>query len=211
MKEPIILQLEVGPMQNFTYLIACPETKLCAVVDPGWEAEKILGRIREANYFLESILLTHRHYDHVAALFEVLKQTKANVYVSEVPGKDLYSQLDLKGQPVKNVREGSEFKIGTLLVKTLHTPGHTPDSTCYLVAEKHLFTGDTLFQGTCGRCDLDGSNPQALLDSLKRLAGLNESIKVYPGHDYGKRPTSTIGEERRTNPRLHTKSASELL
>jgi glyoxylase-like metal-dependent hydrolase (beta-lactamase superfamily II) len=99
-----------------------------------------------------------------------------------------------------------------VLIKVIYTPGHTPDSICLLVDNKKLLTGDTLFVGECGRTDLPGGNSESLYDSLfNKLLKLSDDVEVYPGHDYGLKPYSTIGEERRTNYVLQPRSLMEFV
>ena len=105
------------------------------------------------------------------------------------------------------VEAGEVLKVGNVSIKVLHTPGHTPDSICLLVDSKKLITGDTLFVGECGRVDLPGGSAEKLYDSLfNKLMQLDDSIEVYPGHDYGPKPSSTIGEQRQTNYVLQHRS-----
>jgi len=195
-------QVEVGLMQNFNYLIGCPVTKECAIVDPAWEPDRMLKLAEEEGYRVTKILLTHNHFDHIEGVPFVREKTDAIVYVHGLDEAPLLKQKKVPREKIVNVVEGSTFSIGQLAVQCLHTPGHTPGCTCYLIQDQHLFTGDTLFQGTCGRCDLPGSSPKDLYNSLQRLASLDPSIKVYPGHDYGTRAVTSIGYEQEHNPAL---------
>ncbi|MBI4196224.1 MAG: MBL fold metallo-hydrolase [Deltaproteobacteria bacterium] len=191
-------QLEVGMMQNFNYLIGDPETKECAWVDPAWEVDRLLKMAKADGYQIKKILLTHNHFDHIDGVPAVVKATGAEVYIhpeDEAPVRK-------KAAHIIPATAGMEFKIGHLKVAAIHTPGHTPGSTCYLVEDLHLVTGDTLFQGNCGRCDLPGSSPQRLFESLQHLKSLDPSTKVYPGHDYGTRTVTTIGYEKEHNPTM---------
>jgi glyoxylase-like metal-dependent hydrolase (beta-lactamase superfamily II) len=109
------------------------------------------------------------------------------------------------------VKDQDCIKIGDLMVKVIHTPGHTPDSICLLVDNK-LFTGDALFVGECGRTDMTGGNARDMYRSLfEKILSLGDEVEVYPGHDYGERPYSTIGHERRTNYTLEKRSLEEFL
>lgn len=198
-----IKQLEVGLMQNFNYLIGDPETRECAYVDPAWEVDRLLKMAVEDGYQIKKILLTHKHFDHIEGVEEVVKKTGAAVFIHPDDAEDL--------QGVAPLTFSKEFKVGHLNVTALHTPGHTPGSTCYLVkdpesAVEHLFTGDTLFQGNCGRSDLPGGDPKILYKSLMELKTLDPSTKVYPGHDYGSKPVTTIGYEKQHNPTLKVSS-----
>jgi glyoxylase-like metal-dependent hydrolase (beta-lactamase superfamily II) len=107
---------------------------------------------------------------------------------------------------------GDTISIGSIPVKGIHTPGHTPDSICLLVDNQKLLTGDTLFVGECGRTDMPEGNSRSMYDSLfNKLLKLNDYVEVYPGHDYGSKPSSTIGEERRSNYTLEPRSLAEFI
>ena len=192
----MIRQIPIGPMENFAYLIGDPAAKVCAAVDPAWNAQEILRVAEGKGWTIATILLTHSHFDHANALEVLAELTGAEIYVHEADVADLPSNLEL--HPTK---EGTKIPIGSLTVACLHTPGHTPGSQCFLVDDA-LITGDTLFVDNCGRVDLPGSSPSDMLASLSRLAKLDPAIVVYPGHNYGPTPTSTIGEQRKTNPYL---------
>jgi glyoxylase-like metal-dependent hydrolase (beta-lactamase superfamily II) len=110
------------------------------------------------------------------------------------------------------VDDGDIIRLGNVPIKVIHTPGHTPDSICLLVDNKKLLTGDTLFVGECGRIDMAGGNSRNMYDSLfNKLLRLNDAVEVYPGHDYGSKPCSTIGEERRSNYTLQPRSLAEFI
>jgi glyoxylase-like metal-dependent hydrolase (beta-lactamase superfamily II) len=110
------------------------------------------------------------------------------------------------------VDDGDIIRLGNVPIKFIYTPGHTPDSICLLVDNKKLLTGDTLFVGECGRTDLLGGNSRSMYDSLfNKLLKLNDAVEVYPGHDYGSKPYSTIGEERRSNYTLQPRSLAEFI
>jgi len=202
-----IRQLEVGMMQNFNYLIGDTETKECAYVDPAWEVDRVLKIAKDDGYRVTKILCTHNHFDHVGGVEELVEATGAEVLIHVDDEKPLKKG---KGRIV-SLTDGNDFKIGNLIVTPLNTPGHTPGSTCYLVQApnepiQHLFTGDTLFQGNCGRSDLPGGDPKQLYKSLLMLKGLDPSTKVYPGHDYGSVPVTTIGYEKEHNPTMKVKA-----
>jgi glyoxylase-like metal-dependent hydrolase (beta-lactamase superfamily II) len=140
-------------------------------------------------------LLTHTHFDHCNGVEELLRKTGGKVYVHEEEAKYL---KEFK-RDIIETREGSKIMVGDVELAVLHTPGHTVGGQCFLVGDI-LLSGDTLFPGACGRCDLPGSDERKMMASLKRLSGLDEKIKVYSGHAYGDAPSSTIGQEKRTNP-----------
>ena len=194
----ILEQIPVGHMQNFSYLIGDEKSKEAAVVDTGWEIDKILSIAKKNDLSIKFILVTHSHYDHIDAVKEMADATNATVYVHKEDSEEIKSKGIRK---IKTIGEGDEIKIGRIKVKLLHTPGHTPGSVCYLVDNK-LITGDTLFVENVGRTDLPGGNPRILTESLRRLKKLDETIEVYPGHDYGSVKNSTIAHEKKYNPHM---------
>jgi len=205
---PIYLkQLELGPMQNFIYLIGDPETHEAAVVDPGWEPAQILKAVEADSYRLTKAFVTHHHFDHVMGLGELLKSVDIPIYAH----KDDAPFLKLERGTLQRVSGGETILIGNLPVTLIHTPGHTPGSQCLLV-DGNLLTGDTLFIRACGRWDLPGGDPAMLYDSLvNKLKLLDEAIIVHPGHNYADSPTSTIGDEKRHNPFLQPATREEFL
>ena len=202
-------QLEVGLMQNFVYLIGDPSTREALIVDPGWEVDRILQLLAKDDYKPSQLFLTHSHFDHINGVEEILEKFDVPVYAQHDELEHLPPEWRKK---VKALRGGDELLIGRVPSTVLHTPGHTPGSQCLLVDGKNLVTGDTLFVGTCGRSDLPGGNPRQLHDSLtKTLAQLGDDTLVYPGHNYAERPTSTIGDEKRTNPFMRVSELNEFL
>ena len=187
--------LPLGMLQTNCYILT--EGNRCLVIDPGDEPEKVLSFLEKQGLTLEAVLLTHGHFDHVGAVKTLAAETDCRVFLCEkdlaLPGAmtagtlyytDFYS-------------DGDKLTLAGLTFEVLHTPGHTPGSVC-LRFEDHLFSGDTLFAGSCGRTDFPGSNPQDMVRSLSRLSKLEEHLKVYPGHG----GSTTIGEEKRYNPYL---------
>jgi len=191
----IFEQIEIGNMQNFSYIIGDEKTKEGAIVDAGWEPEKLVGAAKNKGLRIKYILLTHTHYDHVNSLGKLFEMTKAKIIVHEGDAKDIE---DL-GLPYTKVTDGDKINVGKLKIGVLHTPGHTPGSACYL-AENKLITGDTLFVEAVGRIDLPGGDIGQMYGSLQRLKKIGDNIKVYPGHDYGSRKNSSIGYEKKNNP-----------
>lgn len=190
-------QLLLGPLQNFIYIIGDRETKQALVVDPGWDSKAILERLAEHDLTLTGLLVTHTHFDHINAVGELLKTADVPVYVH----KSERDPLPAKSGSIKRVGGGDDITLGAHRVRILHTPGHTPGSSCFLVNNR-LMSGDTLFVKACGRTDLPGGDPEQLFHSLDEIAKLDEEIRVYPGHDYGDVPHSTVGDEKRANPFL---------
>jgi len=187
----IIRQLAVGNMDNFCYLVGCEKTRKAVVVDPGADVERIVAEAKKENLDIETIVNTHGHGDHTAGSAALKARTGARV---------LIHALEAAAVPEADVRlSGDEdLQVGAITFKVIHTPGHTPGGIC-LYAEGNLFTGDTLFVGDSGRTDLKGGHRPTLGASIRRLMTLPDDTVVWPGHDYGPTPSSTIGWEKRHN------------
>ena len=189
----------IGAMANFGYLIGDPEAKVAAVIDPSFDARILQKAASENGYTIETIFNTHHHPDHVYDNERLADATSAKVAahrLSEVR-KDVV------------LEDGMIVPVGALKVKVVHTPGHSPDSCCFVVGGR-VFTGDCLFVGDCGRVDLPGSDVDAMYDSLfNKVRKMDEALVVCPGHHYGPSPTSTIGREKKTNYVLEPRSIEE--
>jgi glyoxylase-like metal-dependent hydrolase (beta-lactamase superfamily II) len=197
-----VLQIPVGQMANFSYIIADEKKGEAAIIDPSWDLEKIFDILKKNKWKTKYIINTHSHFDHVLG----------NDQVAEITGADIVQHNNSQLVKQISVSEGDLVKVGDISIRILHTPGHSPDSICLIVDGHLVFTGDTLFVGNCGRVDLPGSDPREMYTSLlEKVAKLDESLIVYPGHNYGPRPTSTIGEEKRTNYVLRPRSMKEFL
>ena len=198
-----LFSLVVGGIGTNCHIVGDESTKEAAVIDPGEGAGKILSVLGENGLKLKYILLTHGHFDHILAVPAVKEATGAQVVIHE---SDAYCLTDprgslgprgngLKGPPADiKAKDGDVFTVGALRFTYLHTPGHTPGS-CVILCGDIMFSGDTLFQGDCGRCDLPGGNYGQMLGSLKRLYELEGDYKVYPGHEN----STTLNTERKTN------------
>ena len=190
--------LTVGHLMTNCYVVGDEATRVCAVIDPGDESNTILDYLEDMHLKCEAILLTHGHYDHVGAVETLHEETGALVYMhaadaGSAVGSDFYAFAPPEGSVM--LHEGSLVKVGPLTFDVLETPGHTPGGVTFR-CENALFTGDTLFRGSCGRTDFPGGDMEQELRSLARLASLAGDYEVYPGHmDF-----STLDFERRYNP-----------
>ncbi|MBI3015993.1 MAG: MBL fold metallo-hydrolase [Candidatus Tectomicrobia bacterium] len=203
----IVRTFEVGSDQNNTYLLACEKTRIGAIVDPYLEVPGILQAARDEKIRIEYVLLTHTHRDHCLGVPEVVMATGATVYVHEkeaerVPGEGKLLTL----------KQGSRVQVGEIILEVFHTPGHTPGGVTYYQPDSAgAITGDVLFVGYCGRADLPGSDPRALWRSLQALAKLPDHTVIYPGHNYGKTPGSTVGYEKSFNPYYQCRTEEEFV
>lgn len=186
---------------NFSYVIADEATKEAAVVDPSFNAETITKILKEQGFQLKFIINTHEHGDHTAGNQDLQKVFNAKIAAHK--RSKINKQISLE--------DGDTLRLGKTTIKVIHTPGHTPDSICLLINGK-LLTGDTLFVGECGRTDLPGGNPKDMYNSLfNKILKLDNTVEVYPGHDYGEFPHSTIGKERKTNYTLEKRTLEEFI
>ena len=186
--------LPLGSYQTNCYLCWDETTLGCAVIDPGYDTERILRALRAQTLVPKAILLTHGHFDHVGAVRPLFEALRAPVYLSE---KELSLPAQLTAGPLfytDEYGEGDTVAVDGLTFRVLETPGHTGGSVCLLCGGL-LFSGDTLFAGSCGRTDLGGSW-EDMAASLARLAALPGDYTVLPGHG----PATTLSEERRYNP-----------
>jgi hydroxyacylglutathione hydrolase len=187
----IVIQLEVGHMENFCYLVGCPKTRRAAVIDPGAEVQKIVSAAEKEGLAIDYIINTHGHGDHTAGNAELRSLTGARI-IAHALDAAMIPQVDIR------LAEEEDLQVGEVIFKVVHTPGHTPGGIC-LYAEGQLFTGDTLFVGDSGRTDLPGGHRPTLGASIRRLMTLPDDTVVWPGHDYGPTPSSTIAWEKRHN------------
>ena len=208
----LIDQILAGRFGVFCYLVTEPVTREAMLVDPGAEPGRILDRVREREARVRWIVCSHAHPDHVGAVAQVKADTSASVVIhrkeAETLGKLTHRVMVrlMGGKPVSRadvpVEDGDQLEIGPRSVRVLHTPGHSPGGIC-LLAEGHLFSGDTLFVGGVGRTDLPRSSWDELSASLReKILSLPGNTRIWPGHDYGSTPTNLLDAEKNTNPFL---------
>lgn len=200
--------LVVGPLQTNCYVVSCEATGLCAIIDPGGDAHRILRTIRNKGFEVAYIINTHGHFDHTAANGAVKAATGAELLIHradaplllEASRNAAFWGFEVEDSPPPDgfLEEGDIVRIGEVTLRVLHTPGHTPGGIC-LWTDQLVFVGDTLFAGSIGRTDFPGGDYHQLLASIRyKLIPLGDDVVVYPGHG----PETTIGHERRTNPFL---------
>jgi len=185
--------INLGPMDNCTYLVT--QGKDALLIDPAWDMNFLIHTLETKQLNLRGVLFTHGHFDHVKFSQELLSHCGLKAYLEE-------NDVPLAGIPAELLRtyKGDQtFDIGPFHVQILATPGHTAGCVCILL-EDALFTGDTLFPGACGRVDLPTSDPRAMLASLRRIASLPDETRLFSGHSYGDRCSSTVAEEKLKNP-----------
>ena len=205
-----IKQIKLTKMATFCYLVGDGSSKTCALIDPAFDTKKLLDEVEKGGYELTHIINTHCHSDHSAGNAAIMAATGAKLLIHELDAERLDRILNRafsrvlggKGSPRPDIllKDGDVIKIGENILKVIHTPGHTIGSIC-LYTDGSIFTGDTLFVGSVGRTDLPGGSIKQLLRSIhEKIYSLPGKTTVWPGHDYGPLPHSTIEHEKKTNP-----------
>jgi hydroxyacylglutathione hydrolase len=204
-------QMQVGQLAVMAYVIGDEETGEALVIDPAADTSEICTLAEKNRLKIKTIVNTHGHVDHISGNLDMKKRTDGNIVIHEADADLLTStpaaylrMFGAKPSPPADmtVREGDVITVGSLSLKVIHTPGHSPGSMS-LYMDGMVFTGDTLFVGAVGRTDLPGGSwPVMFRSIMEKLATLPEDTKVFPGHNYGVSPTSTIGYEKRHNPFL---------
>ena len=206
-EELIIEQIQIGPMQNFTYLVGSRATREVAVVDPAWDVESLVELISERDYKLVAALVTHYHPDHcgggmgghkVPGVAELLTVNPVKIYTHKSEADGLKKVTGVSDSDLVKVDSGDVMTVGDIDVECLHTPGHTPGSQCFRV-KNTLVSGDTLFVDGCGRVDLPGSDSEDMYHSIQKLAALPDDTLLLPGHNYGQVPQATMVETKKMN------------
>ena len=182
-------QIQVGNMQNFSYIVEDEDTSEAIIIDPSWDLIELEMVIKKNNLKIKYIVNTHHHFDHTLGNEAMVESTKAPIIQHE--SSELKHDI--------TVKDGDFIEFGNSKLKVLHTPGHSDDGIC-LVGGGNIFSGDTLFVGNCGRIDLPGGSASKLYHSLfDVLHSLDDNLVLYPGHNYGPSEVSTIGKEKMNN------------
>ncbi len=197
-------------MQNFSYIIGDEKTREAAIVDCGWNADDLIKAAEYENLQIKKIILTHSHFDHIKKLDELASKTNSGVYFHENDEDTIKKEIRNEKIKIHMLKDNDEIGVGKIKIKIIHTPGHTQGSIC-LLFENKLITGDTLFVNAIGRTDLPGGNASQLFESLQKLKRLDDSIEIYPGHDYGPTKSDTLGNQKKTNPYLMYNSKAQFL
>lgn len=214
-------QIEIGPMQNFAYVIGDPVSREALVIDAAWDIPGLLQLVEQDGYTISKALVTHYHQDHLGGDFsgqhiqgaaELLEKVKAKVYIHKAEAEFMHKIAGLSDSDLVKVEGGDTTHVGSIEVKFIHTPGHTPGSQCFLIGNS-LVAGDTLFINSCGRIDLPGSSPEDMYHSLQTLSQLVDDTVLFPGHNYSGQPSDTLGNQKKHNMYLHltTKSLQEFM
>ncbi len=199
-----ITRIPTGELQENAYLLTDEQTRSIAVIDPGFPAPDLMKAVRAAGNRIAMVLLTHGHFDHIGAVEEIRAATGAPVYAAE---EELAMLSDARknlsaifGAPMRladvlPLHDGDTLSLGALVIRAIHTPGHSMGGMCFLAGDA-LFSGDTLFAGSVGRTDFWGGDSAMLMRSVHRLAQLPGDYRVLPGHG----EETSLARERLSNP-----------
>ncbi|MBA4435707.1 MAG: MBL fold metallo-hydrolase [Nitrosopumilaceae archaeon] len=197
----IVHQIQVGNMQNFSYIVVDENTSESIIIDPSWDLIELEMVIKENNLKIKYIVNTHHHFDHTIGNEAMAESTKAPIIQHE--NSELKHDI--------TVKDGDVIEFGNSKLTVLHTPGHSKDSIC-LIGDGKIFSGDTLFVGNCGRIDLPGGSAKELYHSLfDVLYSLDDNLVMYSGHNYGHKETSTLGQEKITNMVMQKRTEQQFL
>ncbi len=218
-------QIAVGEMANFAYLVGSVSAREAVLVDPAWRVDSLLDQAEADGMRVSGALVTHYHQDHVGGeifgmeiegLARLLARAPVPIHVNEHEADGLRKVTGVSESDLVRRAGGDVLELGGVRVRFLHTPGHTPGSQCFLIEQAdrpgQLVSGDTLFLNSCGRVDLPGSNVEDMYRSLHHvLKVLPDETALFPGHLYAPEPSSTMGEQKRTNPYLRVDSLENFL
>lgn len=194
----VIKQMEIGPMDNYVYLVANSLTDEAFVIDPAWDVDLIRDTAKENNWLIKGALITHGHPDHTNGIEELLNTHDIPVYVSQHEAS-FYKPI---GENIEEVDRNFALELGDLKIDFVHTPGHTPGSQCFM-CEGNLISGDTLFLDGCGRCDMPGGDAEIMYDTIANtLLKMPNSTVIYPGHNYHHLHCDSLENQKQTNPYL---------
>lgn len=205
--ELIIEQIQIGPMENFTYIVGSRQTREVVIVDPAWDIDALLERLDAQDYKLTGALVTHYHPDHCGGSFgrnsvqgvaELLGKRPVRIYANKHEADGVKRVTGISESDIVRVDSGDKLDVGEIEVEFLHTPGHTPGSQCFRIRNT-LVSGDTLFIQGCGRVDLAGSDSEQMYYSLQKLASLPDDTLLLPGHNYAEVPNALMQDVKRTN------------
>ena len=207
-----------GQMANFMYLIGDPKKREAVIVDPAWDVHSLIESAEKDGYKIVGSLVTHYHPDHIGGdlfgiqvegIVRLLEHAAVPIYVNKHDAQGVQVVTGVSESDLSKVDDGDTLKVGSVEIKFLHTPGHTPGSQCFMVGNR-LVAGDTLFVQGCGRVDLPGGDSEAMYYSLtQKLAKLPTDTILYPGHHYGPNETSTIATELEQNAYLRIRSIED--
>ena len=204
-----VKQIKLSKMETFCYLVGDEGSQTAALIDPAFDTGQILQIASELGYAITHVINTHCHSDHTAGNQAIIRATKAKLLIHAADAPKLTTIVNTafskvlggKGSPDPDVllHDQDDITIGETVLETIHTPGHTPGGIC-LYTPGHVFTGDTLFVEAVGRTDMPGGSSPQLLNSIReKLYTLPGDTIVWPGHDYGPTPSSSIDHEKRHN------------
>ena len=198
MKNLLLHQMEIGPMENFVYFIGDKDTKEVVIIDPAWDVKTLLEQASKDSLLIKGALVTHGHFDHTNGVEELLKTLDIPVYINEHEAD--FFKFNWGKENVRKTKSGDKLKIGNIEIEFVHTPGHTPGSQCFLI-HNHLVSGDTLFINGCGRCDLPGGNVDQMFDTIyNKLMKMSDDTLIYPGHNYADKKSDELKNQKKTNP-----------
>ena len=209
-QELIIEQIEIGPMQNFTYIVGSRSTREVVIVDPAWDIENLVKHIEDKGFTLTAALATHYHPDHIGGSFsghdvegiaKLLEINPVKIYANKHEADGIKKVTEISDNDIVKVDSGDKLSVGDIDIEFLHTPGHTPGSQCFRI-NNTLVSGDTLFITGCGRVDLPGSDTGDMYRSMQKLADLPDDTLLLPGHNYDHVPNATMGEIKQMNTYL---------